>query len=245
MRWKCTCSYDGTHFSGWQKQTGQLSVQQVIEEVLSTLFKEPALIHGSGRTDAGVHALEQVFHFDYDWNHGSESLLRALGALLPSTIRIESVAHVADDFHSRFSALSKRYLYRLKLGEADPFEFPVCWPVPAQLDLNRVSEAMRLLNGEHDFGAFAANRGKGLEYETTVRHMTETRVSQDYQYVTLYFRANGFMYKMVRSLVGSVVNVGLGRLNILDIESLLQSATRVPKVQAAPAKGLFLEKVFY
>ncbi len=245
MRWKCTCSYDGSSYAGWQKQNGQLSVQQVIEEVLEKLFKEPALIQGSGRTDAGVHALEQVFHFDRDWRHGGGSLVRALRALLPKSIRVESAVAVSDDFHSRFSAVSKRYLYRLKLGEADPFQWPYCWPVPAQLDLNLLQAAMRKLMGKHDFAAFAASRGNGLEYESTVRHITEAEVSQDSEYVNLRFRADGFMYKMVRSLTGAVVNVGLGRLPHEEIDHLLESARRTPLVQAAPAKGLYLEKVFY
>lgn len=245
MRWKCTCSYDGSNYAGWQKQQGQLSVQQVIEEVLEKLFKEPALIQGSGRTDAGVHAFEQVFHFDREWRHGGKSLVKALHALLPKSIRVESAVPVGDDFHSRFSAVSKRYVYRLKLGEADPFQWPYCWPVPALLDLNLLHEAMRKLVGKHDFAAFAANRGNGLEYESTVRHITEANVSQEGEFVDLSFRADGFMYKMVRSLAGTVVNVGLGRLSLEEVDGLLESKTRTPLVQAAPAKGLYLAKVFY
>lgn len=245
MRWKCTCSYDGSDYAGWQKQPEQLSVQQVIEDVLAKLLKEPVAIQGSGRTDAGVHALEQVFHFDWDWRHGGKSLVKALHALLPKSIRVESAVEVDAAFHSRFSAVSKRYRYRLKLGEADPFQWPYCWPVPAQLDLNLLHAAMQTLVGKHDFAAFAANRGSGLEYETTVRQLTEAKVSQDGDFVELSFRADGFMYKMVRSLAGTVVNVGLGRLPLSEMEALLSSAQRAPLVQAAPARGLYLEKVFY
>lgn len=245
MRWKCTCSYDGGPYAGWQRQRGQLSVQQVIEEALATLFKEPALIQGSGRTDAGVHAFEQVFHFDRNWRHGGASLLNALQALLPKSIRVESATAVDEAFHARFSAVSKRYLYRLKLGEADPFQWPYCWPVPASLDLNLLDQAMKTLIGEHDFAAFAASRGNGLEYESTVRRLSEAAVSQEAGYVNLSFRADGFMYKMVRSLAGTVVNVGLGRLPLAEMQPLLASAKRIPLVQAAPAKGLYLQKVFY
>lgn len=245
MRWKCTCAYDGTRYAGWQKQVGQLSVQEVIEGVLTTLFKEPVGIQGSGRTDAGVHAWEQVFHFDQDWTHGGETLTKALRALLPESIRVESAALVEANFHARFSAVSKRYCYRLKLGEADPFQFPFCWSVPLSLDLNLLGEAVGRLLGEHDFGAFAAKRGNGLEYGSTVREMMEASVSQDRDYVTLSFRANGFMYKMVRSLTGTLVNVGLGRLELGAFDRLLEIASRTPLVQAAPAKGLFLQKVFY
>ncbi|EDY85055.1 tRNA pseudouridine synthase A [Verrucomicrobiia bacterium DG1235] len=243
MRWKCSCSYDGTNYAGWQKQSGQISVQQVIEEVLEQLLKEKVAIHGSGRTDAGVHALEQVFHFDYDWRHGGESLVKALHSKLPKEIRVESATEVGEEFHARFSAVSKRYQYRLALGEANPFQWAYCWPVSRKLDLNLVKEAMDRFVGTHDFGAFAANRG--IEYESTERKMLATGVSQDTEYVGLSFQADGFMYKMVRSLVGAVVNVGLGRMQVSEIERLLESAVRSPMVQAAPAKGLFLEKVFY
>lgn len=245
MRWKCTCSYDGTEYAGWQRQLGQLSVQQALEEVLHKLFKEPVSIHGSGRTDAGVHALEQVFHFDWDWTHGGASLVKAMGALLPKSIRVSSAVLTDDDFHSRFSAVSKRYHYKLKLGQASPFEWPFCWEAPTRLDLNLVAAAMDGLVGEHDFAAFAANRGPGLEYESTVRCIAAARLVQDGPLVSLSFEADGFMYKMVRSLVGTVVNVGLGKLELAEIDQLLRSRKRTPLVQAAPARGLFLEKVFY
>jgi len=245
MRWKCTCSYDGTEYAGWQKQPNQVSVQQVIEEVLGKLFKAPAVIQGSGRTDAGVHALEQVFHFDREWNHGGERLVKALRALLPKSIRVASAVEVDNEFHARFSAVSKRYQYRIKLGEADPFQWPYCWEVPAHLNVNLVEEALRRLVGKHDFAAFAANRGPGLEYESTVRHIMQAQLSQDAEQVILSFQADGFMYKMVRSLTGTAVNVGLGRMNLEEVDALLESKERIPLVQAAPAKGLFLEKVFY
>lgn len=245
MRWKCACSYDGSHYAGWQKQSGQLSVQQVIEAVLEKLFKTRTLIHGSGRTDAGVHALEQVFHFDQEWRHGGENLVKAIRSILPKSIRVDSAVQVGSDFHARFSAVSKRYQYRLRLGDADPFQWPFCWSVPDNLDLNLLDAALKRLVGKHDFAAFAASRGNGLRYESTVRHLTEAEVSQDGDFVRLSFRADGFMYKMVRSLTGAVVNVGLGRMELAEIGRLLVSAERMPLVQAAPAKGLFLEKVFY
>lgn len=243
MRWKCACSYDGSGLFGWQTQDGQLSVQQVIEEALESVFKEKVSIQGSGRTDAGVHAIEQIFHFDYDWRHGGERLVKALYSKLPKTIRVESAMEVDEEFHSRFSALSKRYHYRLFLGQADPFRWPYCWSVPERLNLNRVAKGMKQLLGEHDFAAFAANRG--LEYESTVRTMTRSCLSQDRDYIYLRFEADGFMYKMVRSLAGCLVNLGLGRVEISEIETLLDSGQRTPVVQAAPARGLFLEKVIY
>lgn len=243
MRWKCTCSYDGSNYAGWQTQSGQLSIQEVIEAALEGILKTRVVIHGSGRTDAGVHALGQVFHFDFDWPHGGENLVKALSTKLPKTVRIESAVEVDASFHARFSAVSKRYEYRLLLGEADPFKWPFCWPVSENIDLNRVADAMSLLVGKFDFAAFSANRG--VDYESTVRHITEAALIQEGDLVRLRFSADGFMYKMVRSLAGTVVNIGLRRLEPEGISELLESKVRTPMVLAAPARGLFLNKVFY
>ncbi|MDQ8203326.1 tRNA pseudouridine(38-40) synthase TruA [Pelagicoccus sp. SDUM812003] len=243
MRWKCSCAYDGTHYAGWQTQNGQESVQEVIETAIEAIVKHRIVIHGSGRTDAGVHALEQVFHFDYDWKHGGERLVKAVSTKLPRSIKLLSATPVDEEFHARFSAVSKRYHYRLFLGDADPFLWPYCLSVPRQLDLNVMKRGMDLLVGEHDFAAFAANRG--LEYESTVRQMKAVELTLADRLVLVSFEANGFMYKMVRSLVGSLLNVGLGRLALDDLQNLLESRQRTPLVEASPARGLFLEKVFY
>lgn len=243
MRWKCTCSYDGTNYAGWQIQSEQRSIQQVIERTLETLLKKKITIQGSGRTDAGVHALEQIFHFDFNWKHGGEKLVNALYSKLPKSIRVESVVEVDDNFHARFSATSKKYHYRIFLGEADPFNVLYTWSVSKKLDLNLVFNAMQDLLGKQDFAAFAANRG--VEYESTVRTITAARLRQDLNTVYLTFEADGFMYKMVRSLVGTLVNIGLGRLPPNEIKRLVSSAKRSPMVLVAPAQGLFLEKVTY
>ena len=122
MRWKCICAYDGTDFDGWQRQPGGRAVQNYLEAALTQLFDRAVQIQGSGRTDAGVHARGQCFHFDADWVHASEKLNRALHSILPTSIRINSVRRVSDDFHARFSVTGKRYLYRYYLGRADPVE---------------------------------------------------------------------------------------------------------------------------
>ncbi len=243
MRWKCGCAYDGTDYFGWQTQEGQLSVQQVIEEALEQVFKERVSISGSGRTDAGVHAIEQVFHFDYDWNHAPGKLLAAMHSLLPDSIKPLYIEQVGDDFHARFSAVSKKYQYRLFLGEAEPIDTRYCWSVQENINLNRMAEAIALLEGEHDFAAFAANRG--VEYESTTRTMTRADMTQDDRFVYLNFQANGFLYKMARSLAGALVNIGCGRIEPNEIIQLLETAKRTPMVLVAPAQGLFLEKVLY
>ncbi len=243
MRWKCGCSYDGTDFAGWQTQSGQLSVQEAIEEALSEIFKQKTRIVGSGRTDAGVHALEQVFHFDFDWAHDPQSLQDAMRSCLPNTIAPLYVESVDDSFHARFSAVSKRYQYRLQFGDASPLNIRYCWPIKGNLDFERITQAADLLTGQRDFAAFAANRG--VEYESTVRNITRIDIREDDAYCYMNFEADGFMYKMVRGLVGTLVNVGLGRMTVAEVSDLLHSAERTPMVFVAPAEGLFLEKVFY
>src|SRR5688572_30784100 len=134
-RWKCICAYDGTNFAGWQSQrptagsarVGSLAIQDVIETRLAQILKTPVRIHGSGRTDSGVHAHGQVFHFDAAWTHAPEKLLAAFRIGLPPTIQIKSIAAAAADFHSRFDATGKRYDYYVQLGDADPFTRPYCW----------------------------------------------------------------------------------------------------------------------
>ncbi len=242
-RWKCVCAYDGGAFDGWQSQPGGNAIQDVIERRLQEIFKAPVRIHGSGRTDAGVHALGQVFHFDAAWPHGPDKLRAALQAGLPRSIQIKSVRMAPADFHARFSARGKIYIYHLHLGEADPFTAPWCWSFGRELDWKAIGEAAKLLRGKHDFKAFAAE--SGVERENTVRDLWRLACKRRGRDVRFDFEADGFLYKMVRSLVGALVNVGLGKLTPRDIAALLRSAKRTPQVPTAPPQGLFLVKVLY
>lgn len=242
-RWKCVCAYDGTAFAGWQSQTGGAAIQDVIEARLAAMFKGQVRIHGSGRTDAGVHATGQVFHFDADWRHGAEKLVAALRSGLPPTIQIRSARRVPDDFHARFGATGKRYDYHVFLGAADPFTQAYCWSVPRPLDVPAMQRAAAVLEGTHDFRAFAALNGP--EREDTVRELRRLAVVKRGRRLRITAEAGGFMYKMVRSLTGALVAVGEGRLRVEEIARLLETGVRTPVVQTAPAQGLFLTRVFY
>ena len=243
QRWKAVCAYDGTPFSGWQSQVAGDAVQDVLERRLAELFGGVVRIHGSGRTDAGVHALGQVFHFDAAWRHGPEKLLAALRAGLPDTIQIKSIRAVSTEFHARFSATGKRYVYHIHLGDADPFTRPYAWPVFKELDVAAMQAAAAVLTGRHDFRAFTAENG--VEREDTVRDVRRLDVIQTGRRIRVVAEADGFMYKMVRSLVGVLVNVGDGKLSLADVRHILESRTRTARVQTAPPQGLFLVKVFY
>lgn len=242
-RWKCVVAYDGGAFDGWQSQPSGNAIQDVIERRLRAVLKTDLRIHGSGRTDAGVHALGQVFHFDAAWSHGAEKLRLALRAGLPGSILLKSVRRAPVDFHARFSARGKTYRYEIFLGEADPFATRYCWSLERELEWDAIGEAAAALRGKHDFKAFAAEGG--TERETTVRDLRRLEIVRRGRRVRLVFEADGFLYKMVRSLTGTLVNVGLGKLAPRDVAALLQTARRTPQVQTAPPHGLFLVKVFY
>lgn len=242
-RWKCVCAYDGGHFGGWQSQPGGNSVQDAIELRLRQIFARDMRIHGSGRTDAGVHALGQVFHFDAAWRHDPGKLLSALRDRLPPALQIKSVRAVSDDFHARFRASGKRYEYRLHRGDADPFTRPYCWPVYRPLDLEAMRSAAAILQGHHDFRAFTALNGSARE--NTVRELRRLELHRRGRLVRITAEADGFLYKMVRSLVGVLVGVGEGKLAPSQVREILASRQRTALVQTAPPQGLFLMKVFY
>lgn len=242
-RWKCVCAYDGTAFAGWQSQAGGAAIQDVIEARLAKIFKVPVRLHGSGRTDAGVHALGQVFHFDADWRHGADKLLAALRTGLPPAIQVKSARVVPAAFHARFQATGKRYEYRVHLGDADPFTRPYCWPVFRPLDLAAMRAAATVLRGRHDFRSFTALNG--TEREDTVRDLRRLDVTRRGRLVRITAEADGFLYKMVRSLVGVLVAVGEGKLTPAQVREILGTQKRTALVQTAPPQGLFLVKVFY
>jgi len=242
-RWKCVVAYDGTTFHGWQSQEGSNTIQDYIEAQLAKVTGKKIRIEGSGRTDSGVHALAQVFHFDAEWTHGAEKLRVALQTGLPRTIRLKSLRRARADFHARFDAKGKVYRYEIFLGEPDPFIAPFCWSFRRELDWKAIERAARVLRGRKDFWAFSGENDR--TYETTVRDLRRLDVVRRGRKVSFTFEADGFLYKMVRSLTGALVNVGLGKLTAAEIASLLKTRRRIATVVTAPPQGLFLVKVIY
>jgi len=243
QRWKCVCAYDGTSFAGWQSQQGGGAIQDVIEARLAQMFGGLVRTHASGRTDAGVHAHGQVFHFDAAWKHGPEKLRAAMGSGLPQTIQLKSLRAVKADFHSRFSATGKIYAYHLYLGDADPFTRPFVWAIGKPLDIEAMQAATAVLCGKHDFRAFSALNGPPKD--DTVRDLRRFELVRRGPRVCITAEADGFMYKMVRSLVGGLMSVGEGKLSPAQLREILHSKQRTPLVQTAPPQGLFLVKVLY
>jgi len=244
---KLTIAYDGMAYGGWQRQPNAVTVQELIEKSLIKIAGKHVVIHGSGRTDAGVHARAQVASCSLTTHHSPLTILRALNANLPEDIRMLRVQEVDAKFHARFSARSKEYRYQIDCGAvADPFLLRYAWHHPRHLQVGAMRRAARLLRGRHDFAALSANpmrpasRARG-----TVRTISKLTVSKRGDLLTISVCADGFLYKMVRSIVGALVKVGEGKLTVDELGDLVRSKKRTAAVETAPARGLFLWRVKY
>ncbi|MDR2463761.1 MAG: tRNA pseudouridine(38-40) synthase TruA [Verrucomicrobiales bacterium] len=242
---KLTVSYDGTLFKGWQIQANPATVQGHLERVLARCWGERITLHGSGRTDSGVHADAQIAHFKAAAKFKSLSALQAaLNHHLPPQIRVTRAQYADDDFHARFSAKGKEYRYRIcNHPFQDPFEINRSWHIPRPLNITEMKKAARLFVGEHDFASFTSN--PGYARATTVRRVTHVSVSVNGPLITVSVRGAGFLYRMVRNIVGALVTVGLGRLTASETRQILNAKCRGVAPNTAPAHGLYLHKVFY
>jgi tRNA pseudouridine38-40 synthase len=245
MRWKCQVAYDGTDFYGWQSQEGGNTVQDYVERRLEAIFKHQVRANGCSRTDSGVHAAGLVFHFDAEWTHPVKHLLRALRVGLPKGILIQSVRRVPDSFHARHSAKGKRYIYSIYEGWAPPVVCRFVNPMENRaLDVAKMRKAAEHLVGRHDFTAFAADRGDGSS-EDPVKTISRLDVVRRGKLIRIVVEGDGFLYKMVRSIAGALIDVGTGKLAPEHIKNILESRIRTALVVTAPAQGLSLDKVFY
>lgn len=241
---KLTIAYDGTNYAGWQLQPNGSTVQEFLEGALAKMAGGAVRVHGSGRTDAGVHAKAQVANCSFRSALTTATLVRALNANLPMDIRVWRVQEVDARFHARFSAKGKEYRYQIDRGAvADPFLRAYAWHHPRQLNVTAMRQAARLLKGRHDFAALSANPMRPVE--TTVRTVSKLSVTKRGNLLTIAVVADGFLYKMVRSIVGALVKVGEGRMTVEQLEKLVKAKKRSALVETAPAHGLFLWRVFY
>lgn len=243
--YKLTLAYRGSDFYGWQRQDPHPTVQLALETALKKIFGKSFHVAGSGRTDRGVHAFGQVASCQLPPTHPPETLLRALNFHLPPGVRVLSVVKKKAKFHARFSAKGKTYLYRIVNAPClHPFEIGRAWHVPRPLDLKLVRQASRLLVGKHDFASFTSN--PGYERESTVRRIRSLRITRKPGSVLEFtFDGDGFLYRMVRNLVGALVKVGHGRLSVADLKKILAARSRSGAPPTAPAEGLYLAQVRY
>lgn len=245
-RWfKMTLAYDGTAYSGWQVQPGRTTIQSMLERAIAQVCRERIRVTGSGRTDSGVHALAQVASFSLEsWKATADDLRRALNSKLPSDIAISSIEDAYQDFHAIRDATGKRYRYQIQIGGIrDAFEHKYRWHVQGPIDVDAMREAAATLRGQHDFASFQA---VGAVRKSTVRHVRDLIiVDQAPRFIALEIEADGFLYNMVRNIVGTLMEVGRGKKPPSWVESVLQAKDRKLAGPTAPPHGLFLMHVHY
>ncbi len=243
MRWRMDLGYDGSAFHGWQLQSDAATVQGELERVAGVLFgtSERVRIYGSGRTDSGVHALGQVAHFDAPVHRDARELLKGFRALVPDGITLWALRAVEDDFHARFQARERSYRYRL-LRTPDPFFSRFGWPLRSQVHWEVVESLAEELHGEHDFRGYATKPDPG---EKTVCHLQRLEISEDRLGWVVTIVADRFLRRMVRTIVGTLLEVGSGVLAFDDALGALHSPSAGRCGTPAPAKGLALYKVRY
>jgi tRNA pseudouridine38-40 synthase len=243
VRLKCEIAYDGTDFCGWQIQQNERTVQGVVEEALARIHKKSVRVTASGRTDAGVHAVRQVIHFDSDLAIPEEGWKKALNTLLPNDVVIRSVHYVHDDFHARFDVVKKEYRYRVLIApEPDVFRRRYTYHVPFDLDVASMCEAADNLVGKHDFSSFCA---AGSDVENKVRKLETVDITENEDELMFRLVSNGFLYQMVRIIVGTLLEVGRGKLSPHDIIRILNEKDRTEAGPTVPGRGLTLWKVVY
>lgn len=245
-RFLATVAYDGTDHIGWQVQNGAVSIEGELEARLSRILKTPIDIHGSGRTDSGVHSVGQQFHFDAFWPHPCTYLVHAINSCEQNGILVTHLRRVPSGFHCRHHAIGKRYRYEICDGYPPPWEARYCLGMGTKtIDVALMRRAAKLLLGRHDFYAFGANHGQSMEKENPVKDLRRLDVRRHGKRVTIVAEGSGFLYKMVRRLVGGLLRVGEGKMPPERLVEYRRERVITSEVPTAPARGLFMEKVFY
>jgi tRNA pseudouridine38-40 synthase len=243
-RYRATIAYDGTGYHGFQRQAAEHepTIQGEVERALTGIGQPDVTVVGSGRTDAGVHAAGQVIAFNAEWRHGSDALQRALNATLPADIAVLDLQEAAPDFRPRYDAVSREYVYTIyNAPTRHPLKRMYALHIAEPLDAAAMNEAAAMLVGEHDFAAF----GNPTAGEVTVRRMLRAQVSAEAPIVRVELEASGFLYRMVRSIVGTLLAVGRGNLTPDEFRAVLESRDRSRAEAVAPPQGLCLTRVSY
>ncbi|MBZ2175267.1 tRNA pseudouridine(38-40) synthase TruA [Schnuerera sp. xch1] len=240
---KLTIEYFASNYCGWQKQKNGNSIQEEIETAIKLVTGETVNLIGSGRTDSGVHAKGQVANFNTNSNIPADKFKFALNANLPSDISIINSEKVSNDFHSRYDALGKRYQYLIYNRKIrNPLYRDFSYHVPYELDIDEMKSAAKYFLGTHDFSSFMTSNSSA---KTTVRTIDKISLNEKDNLVIFFVQGNGFLYNMVRIIVGTLVDVGRGKLYKKDIPYIIKSKKRINAGHTAPPQGLYLEKVYY
>ena len=233
-------SYDGTDFHGFQRQREDFTVQQAIEDALFKITGEEINVHGCGRTDAGVHALNYLLSFKTNSTIPAERFPMAVNSVISDGVYVKKAWEADDEFHGRFSVTRKTYVYRINNGEFNPFLRNYTWHYKYPLDVEKMQQAAKALVGTHDFNCFMAS---GCQVESTVRTMFNADVTRNGDIVEVSLTADGFLYNMVRIITGTLVYVGGGKANVGDIKKIIDSKDRTKAGITAPPQGLFMKSV--
>lgn len=242
--YKLTIAYDGTNYGGWQVQPNSIGIQTLIQKALQTVLRENVDLTGAGRTDSGVHALGQTAHFKTEQSLEFAKLLYSVNALLPADVRVMHLEKREEDFHARYSATGKVYRYRIDTAY-DPFNRLYSWYVGYKLDLELLRAALNKMLGTHDFKGFANESHSGSAAHDSVRTLTRAELVQEGSELSIWFEADGFLYKMVRNLVGTAIDIARGHLPLEAVDAVFEMRDRSKAGQAAPAQGLTLVQVVY
>ncbi len=240
MRYFCRVSYDGTLFGGWQRQPNADTVQQRLEEAAAVILRGTVTFTGAGRTDAGVHALAQGAHFDVDSPLDSRRFTCSMNALLPPEIALSGLRRVSETFHARFSALGRRYRYYL-CERKSPLMKKRAWQMEYEVDWGSLMQQVKALTGEHDFSSFCASGSGSATAMCTVKSAS---IEREGECMVFSIEANRFVYKMVRSIVGTMVDIGRGRRK-LTLGDIVDRRDRMLAGTTAPPYGLVLDHVWY
>ncbi|TFB08009.1 tRNA pseudouridine(38-40) synthase TruA [Candidatus Atribacteria bacterium MT.SAG.1] len=244
---KLTIEYEGTKYYGWQRQKGFLSIQGILEEKISQITQEKIVLNGSGRTDAGAHALGQVANFKTNSSIPWMELPFILNRMLPLDIRIKKAERVDDNFHARYSAVSKIYHYYVLNSNKNNNYLSIflrnyVYCVYSKINLEEMKKASKFLQGKHDFASFACSGSRIRNWERTIKDINITREGNIFCF---HLEADAFLYKMVRAIIGTLLEVGKGKINYLEMKKILEAKNRKMAGKTVPSKGLFLMQVKY
>ncbi len=238
-----TVAYEGTNYHGWQCQPGVVTVQEVLRQATGRVVDHPVTLYAGARTDAGVHAFGQVAGFHTEKHIPAYNLIKGVNSLLPRDVRVLSARDEAPDFHARYSAKSKTYVYTiLNRPHNSPFYARYAWHIWYPIEVSAMERAARLIRGEHDFASF---KKKDEPYESTVRRVLRAGVTRRGDLIFFVVEATGFLRYMVRNLVGTLVLVGSGKLSTAGFEEILRARDREKAGPTAPPQGLFLRRIRY
>lgn len=244
MRYRLDIEYHGADFSGWQRQQGKITVQGVLENAFQVILKQDVLVQGSGRTDAGVHALGQVAHIDIEESVDPHKIMYSVNALVrPYRVCLRSMERTADDFHARFSALKRYYEYRIQnTPYPSVLQKDFVWYVAKNIDTDLMQKAANYMLGKHDFSSFRAAECQAKSPIKTLDHVSIISLPQ---MVVCKFEAKSFLHHQVRNMVGTLVQVGLGKISVEKFKDILEACDRTKAGPTAPPEGLFFVKVDY